>query len=656
MKKHILTIFSIFLSYQAWAMDAPMDVDQNPSLHQFATYVRKIDTTQEHYFSSEQFNRPAAKVKKSSEHDKITNIERFGVAVDQEGDGQHDLANFNYHLAYQENTNADVQNSFNSPGAKAEKLSNDDKPRSHHFTTYVPKIDTTQEQYFSSEQFNKKKDHIPFSQFGEFLATSSYDPTKEPTQQSFLPKKNCLEIIKSPAEFPYCTYGLLNMTFTKDNKPRFMFGTGALVGPRHVLTAAHNLYDRKQSLGPASSIIFSPGKNGQGSCQSFKVTHFMVVKEWIDEKQGKRNFFDFGMAILDKDVGYEVGWLGILSTPLDFLNKLLPPIEIYGYPGQISQGHLNTHYEMAGLPGYLEKQSENDYQLKYKISTDHGQSGSTVYMEIPNCGKYSIGVHAYGAGENPTEVSCNLAVRIDKQKFYCILDWINTNWKNDLSHPLISSQKCTVHYSLDRLLKLEKPKFSNFVSLVYDGSQSTKDLYTHANAEGWIESALQEAIINKCMAGDRRARHYRDSAPQDKAEIPEDYANALLHYKTALNLLKVSKLDNNIKQQLKEEIITRIAQQYCLIGDLYYKGYGCFNTPIGPFALDGMYSNYTHALFWYTQVENIKNNFPLYHNLNAISLQNKRSIINSGYNGNQWLQSWFTSVVEIKNNNLIDIE
>jgi hypothetical protein len=44
--------------------------------------------------------RPAAKVEKSLNDDTITNLQRFQVALTQEEEGMHELANHNYHLAY----------------------------------------------------------------------------------------------------------------------------------------------------------------------------------------------------------------------------------------------------------------------------------------------------------------------------------------------------------------------------------------------------------------------------------------------------------------------------------------------------------------------------------------------------------------------------
>lgn len=48
------------------------------------------------------------------EEDKIINAPRFAVAVEQEGAGEYDLANYNYHLALGEDTRKDFCNTFNT--------------------------------------------------------------------------------------------------------------------------------------------------------------------------------------------------------------------------------------------------------------------------------------------------------------------------------------------------------------------------------------------------------------------------------------------------------------------------------------------------------------------------------------------------------------
>ena len=56
------------------------------------------------------------------------------------------------------------------------------------------------------------------------------------------------EEIKDTEKYPYCCIGLITGKFGKD----FYHGTGFLIGPRIVLTCAHNLYDRKRETEAAN--------------------------------------------------------------------------------------------------------------------------------------------------------------------------------------------------------------------------------------------------------------------------------------------------------------------------------------------------------------------------------------------------------------------
>ena len=52
------------------------------------------------------------------------------------------------------------------------------------------------------------------------------------------------ELIKDTEEYPYCCIGLVTGKF--DNN--FSYGTGFLIGPRIVLTCAHNIYNKKREM------------------------------------------------------------------------------------------------------------------------------------------------------------------------------------------------------------------------------------------------------------------------------------------------------------------------------------------------------------------------------------------------------------------------
>ncbi len=70
---------------------------------------------------------------------------------------------------------------------------------------------------------------------------------------------------------PYCSLGAL-MATASNNKN--IVGTGILISPNLVLTAAHNIYDWNNNE-EYSNIRFLPAANGKYSIEDFK-----VVKAW----------------------------------------------------------------------------------------------------------------------------------------------------------------------------------------------------------------------------------------------------------------------------------------------------------------------------------------------------------------------------------------
>lgn len=156
-------------------------------------------------------------------------------------------------------------------------------------------------------------------------------------------------------------------------------GTGFMIGPSTVATAAHVIYNEDLG-GFAYTATVHPGRTGEVfPYESADAVNFSVSNEWYNSQDKN---FDWGVIELDNNVGDDVGWMGLKK--LSSYNKTA--IRANGYPGIIvngettkimyrSNGNISDIYTyrfastntkaakgMSGGPVYI-KEDENDYKI-----------------------------------------------------------------------------------------------------------------------------------------------------------------------------------------------------------------------------------------------------------------------------------------------------
>jgi V8-like Glu-specific endopeptidase len=148
-------------------------------------------------------------------------------------------------------------------------------------------------------------------------------------------------------------------------------GTGAMIGNKTVLTAAHVIYDDR--LGWPNSIMFIPGRND--SVMPFgQVTAVdqVVPDQWI---HGNGDY-DIGVVVLDTEVGRQTGFLQLAVEPDGFFAS--QALESAGYPSDLPRGAVNKGDAMYSVTG--SSFGIDGKMILERITTEDGQSGSPVWF------------------------------------------------------------------------------------------------------------------------------------------------------------------------------------------------------------------------------------------------------------------------------------
>lgn len=206
--------------------------------------------------------------------------------------------------------------------------------------------------------------------------------------------------------------------------------SGVIIGPRHVLTAAHCLHDSNGNW--YSPLYFNPGQTNNVKLNG---SHKMVAR-WARD-HGIHKKYDYGVMVLkDSPALASLGWMGIAwwNNQASYDGRFAYN---KGYPLANNDckasplANDNCDGWMYGDADSLESNAAtNNHLLQYDIDTQTGHSGSPVYHYLGGSPAV-LAVHGYGAGGS----LLNYGARFRGSMYNDVCSWIGNIDSAYAAHP-----------------------------------------------------------------------------------------------------------------------------------------------------------------------------------------------------------------------------
>ena len=266
-------------------------------------------------------------------------------------------------------------------------------------------------------------------------APIALDNTKEANNCEWFGKQG-MKQVPNTTVWPYSAIGLVS--FTGGGR-----GTGVLIGPDVVLTAAHNvrqctaktqLTAEKRTEQVPKQVHFFPGIDGH----EYEVDRIFVRKDsWLTDNECPELEEDYALLFLKHSVGITAGYFGLAVLNDDCIK--MKKINVTGYPSYPPLGvdKPDKRQVMWGMDipcgkcvdiGQPASGLRTSGRIGYNIETHKGQSGAGVfYNGGEDC--YIVAVHVIGGGSMPN----NYGTRITMDRYKKIKEWIVQYRKGTMS-------------------------------------------------------------------------------------------------------------------------------------------------------------------------------------------------------------------------------
>ena len=167
------------------------------------------------------------------------------------------------------------------------------------------------------------------------------------------------------------------------------YGSGFMIGPNALATAAHNLYSIKEKA-YVKSVNVAPARSDNSKpfgSENVSASSMIVSDSYLAGTSSE----DWAIITLKNNLGTKTGWLGLHWQSSNYSSSQL--VYAYGYPSQINGA--DARYRMCKSSGYIRSQTSK--YLKGDWDLTGGFSGGPLVEYISGAGYVAIGIHKDGS-------------------------------------------------------------------------------------------------------------------------------------------------------------------------------------------------------------------------------------------------------------------